>query len=153
VQAIASYVRTLISADSAFDRYLYWGEPLPENAARGMRLFFSERTQCGLCHASFNLSGPVVERGIPAPMPAFHNTGLYNLHGTGAYADPGLAAPTHVDANRGAFRAPTLRNVAVTAPYMHAGSIATLEEVVDFYDAGGRLITEGPNAGDGRANP
>ena len=53
----------------------------------------------------------------------------------------------------GAFRAPTLRNVAVTAPYMHDGSIATLAEVVDFYDAGGRNVEVGPNAGDGRTNP
>ena len=53
----------------------------------------------------------------------------------------------------GRFRAPTLRNVAVTGPYMHDGSIATLEEVVAFYAAGGRNVTEGPYAGDGRANP
>ncbi len=53
----------------------------------------------------------------------------------------------------GRFRAPTLRNVGVTAPYMHDGSIATLEEVVAFYAAGGRDITSGPNAGDGRLNP
>lgn len=53
----------------------------------------------------------------------------------------------------GRFRAQTLRNVAVTAPYMHDGSIATLEEVLDFYAAGGRVIASGPHAGDGRANP
>ena len=53
----------------------------------------------------------------------------------------------------GAFRAPSLRNVARTAPYMHDGSVATLKEVVDNYAAGGRVITEGPYAGDGRKNP
>ena len=77
IQAIASYVRTLIAADSAFDRYLYWGEDsLTIEARRGMRLFFSERTNCALCHASFNLSGPVRQQGIPEAQPVFHNTGL-----------------------------------------------------------------------------
>ena len=58
-----------------------------------------------------------------------------------------------VPSHMGQFRAPSLRNVGVTAPYMHDGSIATLEEVLDFYAAGGRVITSGPFAGDGRLNP
>ena len=154
VQAVASYVRTLISADSAFDRYLYWGEDtMTPEAKRGMRLFFSERTNCSLCHASFNLSGPVRQQGVVDPQPVFHNTGLYNVGGTGGYPDPGLEAHTHRAADMGAFRAPTLRNVAITAPYMHDGSIATLAEVIEFYDAGGRNVEVGPTAGDGRVNP
>jgi cytochrome c peroxidase len=154
VQAIATYVRTLISADSAFDRYLYWGDDsLTPEAKRGMKLFFSDRTNCSLCHASFNLSGPVRQQGVTDPAPVFHNTGLYNVGGTGRYPDPGLEMHTHRDADMGAFRAPTLRNVAVTAPYMHDGSIETLAGVIDFYAAGGRNIESGPNAGDGRANP
>ncbi len=154
IQALASYVRTLISADSAFDRYLYWGEEsLSTDAKRGMNLFFSARTNCALCHASFNLSGPVLQQGIPPPAPVFHNTGLYNIDGKGRYPDPGLAQHTGRDGDMGAFRAPTLRNVAVTAPYMHDGSVATLEELIDFYDAGGRVIDSGAFAGDGRANP
>ncbi len=154
IKAIASYVRTLIAADSAFDRYLYWGEnSLTTEERRGMLLFFSDRAGCSVCHASFNLSGPVQQQGTAAVTPVFHNTGLYNLAGSGRYPDPGLAAHTARAADMGAFRAPTLRNVTVTAPYMHDGSIATLEEVIDFYDAGGRVIDSGPNAGDGRANP
>jgi cytochrome c peroxidase len=154
VQSIASYVRTLISANSPFDRYLYWGDDsLTAEARRGMRLFFSDRTNCALCHASFNLSGPVAQQGIPVPQPVFHNTGLYNVGGTGRYPDAGLAAHTGRDEDIGAFRAPSLRNVAVTAPYMHDGSIATLAEVIDFYDAGGRNVKDGPEAGDGRLNP
>ncbi len=150
VQSLASYVRTLIAADSAFDRYLFWGEEsLSADAKRGMALFFSARTNCALCHASFNLSGPVLQQGIPAPPPVFHNTGLYNIDGRGRYPDPGLATHTGREGDMGAFRAPTLRNVAVTAPYMHDGSVATLAEVIDFYDAGGRVI----EGGDGRANP
>jgi cytochrome c peroxidase len=154
VLAIASYVRTLISADSAFDRYLYWGDDsLTAEARRGMQLFFSDRTDCSLCHASFNLSGPVRQQGVADPQPVFHNTGLYNIGGTGRYPDAGLEAHTHRASDMGAFRAPTLRNIAVTAPYMHDGSIATLAEVIDFYNAGGRNVESGPNAGDGRLNP
>ena len=154
VQSIASYVRTLIAADSPFDRYLYWGEDsLTAEARRGMRLFFSDRTNCALCHASFNLSGPVAQQGIPIPQPVFHNTGLYNVGGTGAYPDAGLEAHTGRAEDMGAFRAPSLRNVAITAPYMHDGSIATLAAVIDFYDAGGRNVKDGPYAGDGRLNP
>ena len=153
VKALASYVRTLIAADSAFDRYLYWDEALPAPAQRGMRLFFSERVNCALCHASFNLSGPIHQQDFPAAQPVFHNTGLYNLNGSGAYPDSGVMAHTDKPTDMGAFRAPTLRNVAVTAPYMHDGSIATLPEVIDFYAAGGRNIENGPFAGDGRLNP
>jgi len=154
VRSVASYVRTLIAADSPFDRYLYWGEgSLSPEARRGMRLFFSDRTNCALCHASFNLSGPIAQQGIPVPQPVFHNTGLYNVGGTGAYPDPGLAAHTGRAEDMGAFRAPSLRNVAITAPYMHDGSVATLADVIDFYDAGGRSVKDGPYAGDGRLNP
>ncbi len=144
IQAIASYVRTLISADSVFDRYLYWGEDsLTPGARRGMKLFFSDRTNCSLCHASFNLSGPVRQQGVPDPLPVFHNTGLYNINGTGRYPDAGLETHTHRAMDMGAFRAPTLRNVAVTAPYMHDGSVATLRDVLAHYARGGRnWVTE-----------
>ena len=53
----------------------------------------------------------------------------------------------------GKFKAPTLRNITLTAPYMHDGSLATLEDVLDHYAAGGRLIAEGTRSGDGRDNP
>ncbi len=153
VAALASYVRTLIAADSAFDRYLYRDEAMPASAQRGMRLFFSERTNCSVCHASFNLSGPIAVEEAAAPQPIFHNTGLYNLDGRGAYPDAGLARHTGKPSDMGAFRAPSLRNVAVTAPYMHDGSVASLAEVIEIYAAGGRNITAGPLAGDGRDNP
>ncbi|MGH8597362.1 MAG: cytochrome c peroxidase, partial [Gammaproteobacteria bacterium] len=153
VKALATYVRTLVAADSAFDRYLYWGETLPSSAQRGMGLFFSQRLSCALCHASFNLSGPIRQQDMPAVEAVFHNTGLYNLGGSGAYPDVGAMAHTNQRTDMGAFRAPTLRNVAVTAPYMHDGSVPTLADVVDFYAAGGRNIESGPEAGDGRLNP
>ncbi len=99
----------------------------------------------------FNFSGPVTFRGAPANRPAFHNTGLYNLGGKGLYPRPnqGLTRFTGKREDMGRFRAPTLRNVALTAPYMHDGSIATLGEVVDHYAAGGR----GSAQAVGRENP
>jgi cytochrome c peroxidase len=85
----------------------------------------------------------------------FHNTGLYNIGGTGAYPpdNQGIYAFTHVDGDMGRFRAPTLRNIAKTAPYMHDGSIPDLDGVIDHYAAGGRTITSGPYAGVGSASP
>jgi cytochrome c peroxidase len=85
----------------------------------------------------------------------FHNTRLYNIDGKGRYPAPnlGLMDVSGDPDDMGKFRAPGLRNVVVTAPYMHDGSVATLEEVVDIYSQGGRKIGDGPNAGDGRASP
>ena len=85
----------------------------------------------------------------------FSNTGLYNVGGTGAFPEPnrGVFELTAQAADMGRFRAASLRNVEVTAPYMHDGTLATLEDVLRFYAAGGRNIDSGPNAGDGRANP
>lgn len=142
LEALASFERTLISGDSAFDRWLYGQDPsvLSASARRGLALFFSERLGCAGCHRGFNFSGPVVYEGAPAPEAEFHNTGLYNLDGQGAYPpdNPGLLRFTHEPADMGRFRAPTLRNIALTAPYMHDGSLPTLDAVLDHYASGGR---------------
>lgn len=141
-QALATFQRTLLSMDSAYDRYVYLGESgaLSEAARRGMKLFFSERLACSKCHSGFNFSGPVRQRGRPDPSAAFHNTGLYNIDGRGGYPsqDTGLHQLSKRPRDMGRFRAPTLRNIAVTAPYMHDGSIATLQEVLEHYAVGGR---------------
>src|SRR6185295_9920514 len=102
-------------------------------AQRGLTLFLSERLECFHCHGGFNFSDSVDHARLPEPERAFHNTGLYNLDGKGAYpaTDRGLLTITGNAADMGRFKAPTLRNVAVTAPYMHDGSIPTLEEVID----------------------
>lgn len=86
---------------------------------------------------------------------AYVNVGLYLLAPNGAYptGNQGLFETTGRDADRGKFRVPTLRNVAVTAPYMHDGSVQTLEEVLAVYQDAGRVIPRGPFAGDGRGNP
>ena len=141
VKAIASFERTIVSASSPLDRYLYRDErsALTPQAQRGMALFFSERLACARCHTGFNLSGPTVQDGGTDVAPTFHNTGLYNIDGRGSYPaiDRGLFDSTRVRTDMGRFRAPTLRNIAVTAPYMHDGSIATLDEVVGHYASGG----------------
>jgi cytochrome c peroxidase len=153
--AIACFVRTMISGDSPFDRFAQADGELSDAARRGMELFFSEAVECHHCHGGFNFSLSVKHAETAFEPRAFHNTGLYNVGGTGAYptGNQGLYETTFDEADRGKFRAPTLRNVAVTGPYMHDGSIATLEEVLDTYAAGGRVIEDGPWAGDGRANP
>ncbi|MCB9745596.1 MAG: di-heme enzyme [Alphaproteobacteria bacterium] len=156
-QAIASYERALVSHDSPYDRLRYQGEwdALSESALRGMDLFFGERLECFHCHGGFNLSDSSNHEGTVFDETPFHNNGLYNIDGAGAYPpdNTGLFAITGVETDMGRFRAPSLRNVAVTAPYMHDGSIETLDEVLDHYAAGGRTIAEGPYAGDGSASP
>jgi cytochrome c peroxidase len=141
IKAIASFERTIVSANSPLDRYLYRDDrsALTAQAQRGMKLFFSDRLACARCHTGFNLSGPTIHEGSAEVAPTFHNTGLYNVDGRGAYPaiDHGLFDSTRVRADMGRFRAPTLRNIAVTAPYMHDGSIPTLGEVVGHYASGG----------------
>jgi cytochrome c peroxidase len=157
VQALASFVRTIISGDSPYDRFVYGGEwdALSASAQRGLDLFLSERLECHHCHGGFNFAGGAVHENTTFVESAFHNTGLYNVDGRGRYPHPntGLFEITGRPNDMGRFRAPSLRNVAVTAPYFHDGSAQTLEEVVRFYEAGGRVIDSGPHAGDGRANP
>ncbi|MCB9742568.1 MAG: di-heme enzyme [Alphaproteobacteria bacterium] len=155
-QAIASFQRTLISGDSPYDRYMSGDrDALSADAQAGMTLFFSERLECFHCHGSFNFSDAVDHEGLASAEVAFHNTGLYNVDGQGAYpADAaGLFAFTSEPGDMGRFRAPTLRNIALTAPYFHDGSAETLDDVIDHYAAGGRTIEEGPNAGDGSESP
>jgi cytochrome c peroxidase len=154
-KALASFVRSLISLDSAFDRYAYAGDDsaLSESAIRGMNLFFSEKTECHHCHGGFNFTQSTVHEKQLLDRKPFHNTGLYNLSETGDYPDNGLYEITLNPKDKGKFRAPTLRNIEFSAPYMHDGSIETLEEVIDFYADGGRNIIAGKHKGDGRKNP
>jgi cytochrome c peroxidase len=156
-RAISSFERTLISGDSAYDRYVYGNDEsaLTPAQLRGLELFFSERAECYHCHAGLTFTTSF-RTATSEPGPAdFQNTGLYNVGGMGAYptGNGGLYEFTGDPADMGRFRIPTLRNIALTAPYMHDGSVATLEEVVGLYAAGGRVIDDGPNAGDGRTHP
>jgi cytochrome c peroxidase len=127
-RALAAFQRTLISGDSPFDR-AQRGDSAAMSAAahRGAQLFFSERLECFHCHGGFLFSGTVDHVRLASPEVEYHNTGLYNIGGTGAFppANPGLREFTGVPEDEGRFKAPTLRNIAVTAPYMHDGSAAT----------------------------
>lgn len=155
-KAIASFVRSMTSFNSPFDRYAYYADDtaLTEAQVRGMNLFMSERLECSHCHSGFNFSQFVTHESSRVEDRAFHVTGLYFLDDPSpSRFDFGLSLVTKQEADRYKFKAPTLRNVARTAPYMHDGSLATLEEVIDFYASGGRNIESGPLRGDGRRNP
>jgi cytochrome c peroxidase len=126
-KAIASFERTVVSGESPFDR---WREgdahAIGEQAQRGFALF-TGKAQCSLCHQGFNFT----DNG-------FHNIGVRTLSGQD---DEGRFAQRHVKVLKGAFKTPTLRDCDQTAPYMHNGMYATLEEVVDHYDRGGDVKT------------
>lgn len=148
VKALASYVRSLVSFNSAFDNYAYAqdDDALTPQQLEGLNLFFSERTECFHCHGGLNFTQSSKHSFQPFTAQPFHNTGLYNEDGKGSYpeSDMGLYSVTHNKDDMGKFRAPTLRNIALTAPYMHDGSIATLDEVIEFYARGGN-VAESPN--------
>ncbi len=155
--ALASFQRTLISGNSAYDKFNRGDRSaLSDSAKRGLEMFFSEKLECFHCHGGFNFSQSVNFRGKAFAEIEFHNTGLYNIDSKGAYPadNTGINEITLKPEDMGRFRAPTLRNIALTAPYMHNGSIETLRDViVDHYSAGGRTIKSGPNAGVGSKNP
>ncbi|OUD16321.1 methanobactin export MATE transporter MbnM [Thioflexithrix psekupsensis] len=158
-KAVAAFTASLISGNSPYDKQVYQNQKnaLSESAKRGMELFFSETLECFHCHGGFNFTQSSQHDKTIIPEIEFHNTGLYNIAGTGAYPDNGgrgLWESTFKAEDMGRFRAPTLRNIELTAPYMHDGSIATLEEVLmDHYARGGRMIATGDYAGDGKLNP
>jgi cytochrome c peroxidase len=157
-KALASFERTLISGHSPYDQYVYGHDAtaMSEAALRGMAIFFNDGiVPCSDCHSGFNFTGNVTYVGEYLSSTEFHNTGLYNIGANGAYPPNnfGLNSVTNVASDMGKFKAPTLRNLGYTAPYMHDGSAATLDDVIAHYAAGGRTITEGPYAGVGRDNP
>ena len=156
-RALASFERTIISAGSPYDRYHYGDDDhaISDSAKRGEVLFFSEPLSCFRCHGGFNFSDATDFDGRCGGEPPFHNTGLYNIPGASSYPLPnvGVYEYTSRPEDMGKFKAPTLRNIALTAPYMHDGSVATLDAVLDHYSAGGRTITDPPHAGDGAHNP
>ena len=118
-QALDAYVRTLTTPNSAFDRYAAGDRSALTDAQKRGLMLFAGKAECTLCHRGPNFADD-----------QFHALGIRG-------DDPGRFRITGVEADRYAFKTPTLRNVELTAPYMHDGSIATLPEVIDFYDAGG----------------
>jgi cytochrome c peroxidase len=134
-RALATYVRTILAADSPFDRYAEGDRRALSPAAESGLLLFRGKARCTGCHV-----GPLLSDE------QFHNTGVAwrtpaisaGSEQAGDFADLGRFVVTGKDEDRGAFKTPTLREVARTAPYMHDGSLATLDAVVDFYSDGGR---------------
>ena len=130
--AIASFERTLISGNSPFDRYQYGGDKkaLSPAAIRGLEIFRDKsRGNCVACHT-------IGEKYALFTDGKFHNIGV-SVNEEGDLTDLGRYNETKVETDKGAFKTPTLRNIATTAPYMHDGSLKTLKEVVDFYAGGG----------------
>jgi cytochrome c peroxidase len=156
--ALAAFERTLISGDSPYDRYR-WGHDasaISEAAKRGEDIFFHQPYACARCHGGITFGGGTVYQiANGAPGIEFVNNGIYNIAGKLSYPEnnTGLYEFTHKLEDVGKFRPPSLRNVAVRAPYMHDGSMRTLDEVLDHYARGGRLIASGRYAGDGSKNP
>jgi cytochrome c peroxidase len=121
-RALACFQRTFVSGDSRHDRFnLGQKDQMNASELRGKDLFFSERTQCSSCHS-----------GVFFTDMDYHNIGL-----SLAYADPGKARATHKAEDVGKFKTPTLRNIQLTSPFMHDGSMSSLEEVIAFYNRGG----------------
>ena len=125
-QAIASYERTVVSGNSAYDRYQAGDkDALSARQVRGLDLF-TGKANCQTCHVSFNFTDE-----------GYHNLGVGWDPAKKELKDLGRYAVTKRDADKGAFKTPTLRNIVETAPYMHDGSEATLRQVIELYDRGG----------------
>ncbi|WP_349362208.1 MbnH family di-heme enzyme [Methylocystis sp. JR02] len=155
VKAISAFERGVVSFNSRYDQYLQGKLKLSEAEQRGHDLYFGEKAECHHCHGSVNFNDQFVHVKTREAETPFHNTGLYDIDGKGGYPLPnrGLFDITSDPDDMGKFRAPSLRNIAVTGPYMHDGTVATLEDVIEIYSKGGRKIEKGPNAGDGQASP
>ena len=123
-EAIAAYERTILSTNSAFDKYMMGDQKaMDEAAARGLALF-KGKARCILCHNGPNLTDNQFHNlGVPQVGPMKEDLGRYNV--------------TRAEKDKGAFKTPTLRSITETSPYMHDGAFKTLEEVVEFMDQGG----------------
>ncbi len=123
-RALAAFERTFISGNSAYDQYTYQVKTnaLNDSEKRGMDLFFSKELNCNSCHSGFLFTNNT-----------FQNDGFFSDYS----ADSGRARISLLTTDVGKFRVPTLRNIALSAPYMHDGSVATLEQVIDGYSLGG----------------
>jgi cytochrome c peroxidase len=153
--AINSFINTITSNNTPYDKYIAGdSNAITASQQKGMNLFFSKALNCSACHAGVNFSSPQITSSNGDTI-FYFNTGLYNVDSAGSYPlyDQGLYAATKNKKDMGAYRVPTLRNLAFTAPYFHDGSAATLTDVIENYATGGRIIATGINKGNGSANP
>ncbi len=153
-RAIASFERTIVSWNSAYDRFQR-GEldAISESAIRGRDLFYGD-AQCGRCHGGPLFNATTDEDGEILEAHGYFNTGLYDIDGAGSYplGHEGRMEKTADPEDMGSFRTPSLRNVEISRPYMHDGSADTLDHAIRIMAEGGRDNLSGPNVGDGRAN-
>jgi len=142
LKSLAAYVRSLISGGSPFDRYYYLGEQtaISAEAKYGLELFV-RKGRCAGCHLITGYSAPLSDG-------SFHSVGVG--FADGAYRDAGRFAVTGLEQDRGAFKTPTLRDVARRRYFMHDGSMTSLQAVLDYYNKGGNAGA--PNQ-DGRIRP
>jgi len=150
--ALAAFQATLVGGGAPIDQVAL-GHPLEAAAARGLALFESDRLGCRSCHGGPLFDRPLDDDGVPSEAPGYACTGLYNLDG--AYPDHSrdLSWYTGDPADRGKVRTPSLHNVTRTGPWGHDGSYQSLDDVLDAYARGGRLVQSGPNASDGALHP
>ena len=145
-KALGAFQRQLTSFDSKYDRWTRGDRnALNDSEQRGLALFLGERMECFHCHGGFLFSQASDHEQNVFDQKAFMNNGLYNLDEEGSYprGNQGLYDLTGEPEDKGRFKPPSLRNIAVTAPYMHDGSIETLDEVLDHYARGGRNVPRG----------
>lgn len=130
-KALATFERLILSGNSLYDKFAYLGNrrALSQSAIRGLELF-SGRARCSVCH-QLGQEFALFTDG------QFHNLGV-GANARGELADLGRYNVTKADADKGAFKTPTLRSITQTRPYMHDGSLSSLSEVLEFYDQGGR---------------
>jgi cytochrome c peroxidase len=121
-RALAAYERTLISKNSKFDKFINGEISLTKMEKQGFELFTSNKTNCSSCHGGFNFTNYKIT-----------NNGLYE-----DYKDEGRMRATKINKDLALFKTPSLRNIELTSPYMHDGSLSTLEEVVEHYNTGGK---------------
>jgi len=133
-KAVQQFMMTLISSDSHFDKAQRGQESLTASEQRGLDIFVSQEGECVHCHtdgASFLL----------APPNLFQNNGLDSAATIYDFADKGRGGVTNLDKDFGTFKVPSLRNVSLTAPYMHDGRFQTLEQVIDFYSDSAKTLS------------
>ncbi len=147
---IAAFVTQLKFHNSKYDLWKKKKVKFSEDELAGEKLFFSDKTNCRKCHSSNDFDEPEFTR-----MNHYQNIGLYNIGRDSLYAhnDNGLYNETNDRDDIGKFKIPSLRNIAITAPYFHDGTAANLNEVIEHYARGGRLIEKGEFAGDGKLHP
>lgn len=155
IKAISSFQRTLVSAGGRYGQALA-GEPeLTAAEQRGLDLYQGDRAPCARCHGGPKLNGAFLTQSGLQGEPQSHNIGLFNIGGTGDHpqAKQGVFECSGQAEDMGRFRAPSLRNLALTGPYLHNGSVATVAAALDMHAADGRIVGNSPYAGDGRSNP